>query len=154
MQKPPYAYKKEFLTRYTFLSYGRRSIERIVEFTPLSVKNLYNLGFGNLLPGGKVDDEVRSNNGDIIRVLSTVIHIIKDFTEERPEAKVIFTGSTTLRTALYQRILKTYFSSFSEGYIITALKEISGKPIETPFDPDSKEQYLAFFIKRKNYNFE
>ncbi len=60
----------------------------------------------DLLASGKIDDKANSNNGDIIKVLSTVILIIKDFTEENPEAKIAFSGSTKERTALYQRILK------------------------------------------------
>jgi hypothetical protein len=40
----------------------------------LDFTNLYNLGFGDLLPDGKIDDKVTSNNGDIIKVLSTVIY--------------------------------------------------------------------------------
>ncbi len=77
-----------------------------MEFTPLALKKIYNLGFEDLLASGKIDDKANSNNGDIIKVLSTVILIIKDFTEENPEAKIAFSGSPKERTALYQRILK------------------------------------------------
>jgi hypothetical protein len=50
-----------------------------VDFTPTSIKNLYSLSFGDLLPDGSIDDMADSNNGDILRVLSTVVQIIKDF---------------------------------------------------------------------------
>ncbi len=106
MNKASYLYRRELSTRYRFLSIGRKPIEKIVEFTPLALKNIYNLGFGDLLPNGEIDDKTNSNNSDIIKVLSTVINIIKDFTEENPELKIAFIGSTKERTALYQRILK------------------------------------------------
>ena len=87
MNREPYLYNKEFSTRYRFFSTGKKPVEKIVEFTPLAIENIYNLGFGDLLPDGSIDDKANSNNGDIIKVLSTVIYIIKDFTEENPKYK-------------------------------------------------------------------
>lgn len=150
MSKPPYVYSREVSTRYRFLSIGIISVEKIVEFTPLNLKNTYNISFGDLLDDGEIDDKVNSNNGDIIKVLSTVIHIIKDFTATKPEAKIGFMGSTKERTALYQRILKTYWVSFRKEFIITVLEGPAGNPKKSVFDPDYKETYLAFFVKRKS----
>jgi len=48
MSTEPYLYEREVSTRYRFLSIGRKPVEKIVEFTPLAVKNVYNLGFGDL----------------------------------------------------------------------------------------------------------
>ena len=149
MNKTPYLYNREVSTRYRFLSTGRRPVEKIVQFTPLDLKNIYNLGFGDLLADGEIDDKANSNNGDIIKVLSTVINIIKDFTEENPESKIAFRGSTKERTALYQRILKTYLDTFRKEFLITALEGPANSPRETAFDPGYKEPYLAFFVKRK-----
>jgi len=153
MSKPPYTFKKELSTRYSFLSTGKKSVEKIVMFTPLNLADIYNLGFGDVLSNGEIDDSAISNNGDIIKVLSTVIHIIKDFTEAKPVAKIAFKGSTKERTALYQRILKTYGESFSKEFLITALEGPSNKPAETIFDPWYKGFYLAFFEKEnRNFN--
>lgn len=149
MNKGSYLYSRQTFTRYRFLSSGKKPVEKIAVFTPLALKNMYNLGFGDLLPGGKIDDEANSNNGDIIKVLSTVIHIIKDFTEDNPESKIAFRGSTKERTALYQRIIKTYFESFKKDFLITALEGPADNPRETGFDVNYKEFYLAFFVKRK-----
>jgi len=99
MSSTPYPYNRKLSTRYTFISIGNRSIHKVVEFTPTSV-DLYNLGFGDLLPDGKVNDTINSNNGDIVKVLATVVQIIKDFTKEYPHVKVVFTGSTNERTML------------------------------------------------------
>lgn len=115
------------------------------------MKNIYNLGFSDSLADGKIDDKANSNNGDIIKVLSTVIHIIRDFTEANPEAKIAFKGSTKERTVVYQRIIKTYLNTFKKEFLITALQGPVSRPVETTFDPDYNEPYLAFFVKRKPY---
>jgi hypothetical protein len=61
------------------------------------VKNILNLGFGDLLPDGSVNDTSNSINGDIVKVLATIISIIEDFTTEYPDIKVVFAGSTVRR---------------------------------------------------------
>jgi len=96
------------------------------------------------LADGTIDDKANTNNGDIIKVLSTVIHIIKDFTKDKPESKIAFVGSTKERTALYQRILKTYFETFNKEFIITALQGPMDSPSETVFNPGHKGVYFAF----------
>lgn len=107
-----------------------------MEFTPLTIKGIYNLGFGDLQSDGNIDDKPNSNNGDIIKVLATVIYIIKDF-EGKP-------GSAKERTKLYQRIIKTYFNDFRKEFHITALEGPANNPKETVFDAACKEPYLAF----------
>ena len=150
MGQTPYSYNRLYATRYSFISAGKRPIMKIVEFTPTHIKNIFNLGFGDLRPNGKIDDKATSNNGDIVRVLSTAIHIIiiTDFTRNNPRVKIVFTGSTSERTALYQRILKTYCFSFIEEFKITALAESESGIEEVPFDHSYKGSYLAFFVKR------
>ncbi len=150
MTRPPYSYNKRLDTRYTFVSSGKRNIEKVVDFTSTSVKNLYNLGFGDLLEDGSVDDASNSNNGDIIRVLATVIHILKEFTNIHFHVKVVFTGSTEERTALYRRILKMYFSEFSKDFVISGLIMVGNEYREVIFDPKTEIEYLAFFVRRIN----
>lgn len=149
MRKTPYLYNKEEAARYRFTSRGRTNIEKIVEFVPLAVPGFYNLGFGDVIKEGVISDRTVSNNGDIIKVLSTVIHIIKDFTLEKPDVKISFMGSTALRTAVYQRILKPYYSDFRKDFRITAIQEIDGQLEEVIFDPSNSSKYIAFIIQRK-----
>ena len=112
MNNLPYNYEREVSTRYRFFSTGRRRVEKIVVFTPLVLKDIFNPGFGDVLRDGSIDDTANTNNGDIIKVLSTVIHIIKDFIDTYPGAKIVCKGSTKDRTMLYQRILKNISSTF------------------------------------------
>ena len=150
MGQDPYQYTRRLSFRYTFVSKGKTRIEKLVVFAPTPVKNIFNLGFGDLLDDGTIDDTANSNNGDLIKVLATVIQILKEFTREYPYAKVVFSGSTPARTALYRRILKAYYPTFSKEFIISALVEAPTGFCEVPFDHSAKEKYLAFFVQRIN----
>ncbi len=102
------------------------------------------MGFGDLLPDGKVSDKIVSNNGDVIKVMSTVIQILKDFTSLHPEIKVYFTGSSPERIVLYRRILKTYHNVYNKEFIISALIKNKNEYEEVLFDTGSREVYYAF----------
>ena len=90
MHQPSYEFSHNQAARYKFRSEGPRSIEKIVEFTPTTFKNIFNLAFGDLLPDGTIDDIAKSNNGDIAKVLSTVVKILDDFTSRYPRGDGIF----------------------------------------------------------------
>jgi hypothetical protein len=147
----PYFYDKHHPTRYTFISKGKNgAITKVVEFNATAVKNIVNLGFGDLRADGTIDDLANSNNSDITKVLATIIAIVEEFTGEYPNTTIVFTGSTTSRTRLYQRILKTYYQAFRRNFIITALYDNGNQNyMEVPFDPATDNKYVAFFIKRK-----
>lgn len=150
MSAPPYQYDRRNSTRYTFISKGRfGAVVKVVEFTPTSVKSIINLGFGDLLADGNVDDKANTNNNDIVKVIATVIEIVKDFISEFPDSKIVFTGSNAVRTAMYHRILRTYYKDFSVGFVITALEKEGSIYLEKPFDPTTENKYLAFFVKGK-----
>lgn len=148
MNYPPYPFTR-FADRYIFVSTGKADIPKIVEFSSLTIVNLYNLCFGDLLPDGVIDDMVNSNNGDLIRVLSTVIEIIVDFIDKHPKSKIVFTGSTSRRTVLYHRILKIYYADFNSQFKITAYVMKDGGLAEVEFDPIAKAEYFAFLIEKK-----
>jgi hypothetical protein len=143
----PYPYTREFAYQYTFVSQGKERIEKIVIFSSTPIPNLFNLGFGDLSEDGTIDDHIRSNNGDLVKVLSTVIHILKTFLHEHPKAKISFVGSTRNRMALYERILKTYYDKFSQEFTISALIQENGLYKEILFNPLSHFDYLFFYIK-------
>jgi hypothetical protein len=88
----------------------------VVDFTPSGIKNIVNIGFGDLMPDGSIDDKANSNNGDIVKVLATIVEILKHFTIQHPQAVIYFRGNTVERTKLYTRVLKTYYSVFSKEF--------------------------------------
>ncbi len=116
----------------------------------MGIKDTYNLALGDLLPDGTIDDKSNSNNGDIVKVLSTVIAILKEFTFVRPEANIVFTGSTDHRMKLYTRILRTYHSLFAKEFKIRAFIKVGNEYTEIDFDPYSNLEYLVFLIRRIN----
>jgi len=148
MHFPPYLYHSDCMTVYTFTSVGRQRIEKMVEFTNVGIENVFNLAFGDLLPNGTIDDTSNSNNGDLVKVLATVISVLKDFTEKNPTAYVAFTGSTDERTKLYKRILKSYYSAFSKDFKIMAYIRSETGYIEIEYDPEKKVDYEVFLVKR------
>ncbi|HWK03504.1 MAG TPA: hypothetical protein VNS58_07725 [Puia sp.] len=134
--------------RYTFVSTGRMRIIKAVDFTPLDIENIYNLGFGDLLPDGSLDVTVTSNNGDILKVLSTVVQITRDFTTRFPGVEIFFIGSTEERTKLYARILKMYYREFNKEFKISGLMKNPDSYTAIPFEARNAFTYFAFLIKK------
>jgi hypothetical protein len=64
MSHIPYPFEQIQPTRYRFFSLGKNRVEKIVDFVPYKIKNVMNLGFGDLLTDGTIDDRITSNNGD------------------------------------------------------------------------------------------
>jgi hypothetical protein len=148
MMQGSYPYKRLQSWRYGFVSDGKRKIQKIVDFIPIDKGNIVSLGFGDLLTDGSIDDKANSNNGDIIKVLATVVVILKDFTSLYPLSQVFFVGNTDERTKLYNRILKVYHAEFSKEFAILGALMIQGRIHYTPYEPESNKEYLAFIIKR------
>jgi len=148
MSGAPYKYNSVNGYRYNFISCGKKTIIKAVEFTPTSAKNIYNLGFGDRLTNGEIDDMANSNNGDIIKVFATVIDIVQDFTKRHPSFTILFLGSTHKRMALYNRILRTYYQSFSKEFIVIGLIEEKEGIKKVPFDPSNNLFYDAFLVTR------
>ena len=148
MYQSSYLFERPHITRYTFISVGRRRIEKVVDFTDLGMNNIFSLAFGDLREDGTVDDRANSNNGDIVKVLATVISILKDFTQNHPEVCVAFVGSTEERMKMYTRILKSYFSVFSKNFFISAFVRNGESYDEVPFDPKANLDYVVFLVKK------
>ncbi|MES2331530.1 MAG: hypothetical protein V4539_18135 [Bacteroidota bacterium] len=121
----------------------------MVQFKSTTYKNVVNLGFGDQLPDGRIDDKSVSNNGDTNKVIATVIQIAHDFTTQFPHLKIAFTGSTPGRNRMYNRVLKMYYKEFSKEFVITAFVEKRETMFEVDFDPDFSGNYLVFFVRRK-----
>jgi hypothetical protein len=109
---------------YIFESIGQNSsIFKVVIFSKIK-NNLYNLGFGDYDSQTKaIDDQIISDNGDMIKVLATVIDIALKFLSENPMIYVNIEGSSSLRTQLYQRILNRYYEDLIDSYEIYGFKD-------------------------------
>ena len=100
------------------------------------------------MPDDSIDDKANSNNGDLVKVLATVIEILRHFTMQYPDAEIYFEGSTEDRTALYARILKNYYSIYSKEFAIAGVIDAENTINIIPYEPSSERKFLAFLIKR------
>ena len=87
----------------------RRVIRKVVSFdwsiirlTPELEVGAYNLSLVDVLPNGRRSDSVRSNNGDLEKVLATTAGCVQRFFESYPDELVFFKGSDEARTRLYR----------------------------------------------------
>jgi hypothetical protein len=148
MKDKTYPYDQTQGSRYTFTSIGKKRIVKQVIFTPTGIRNIINMGFGDLMADGAIDDKANSNNGDIIRVLATIVEILMDFTSRYPNVQIFFAGSTQDRTRLYTRILKTYYSNFSKQFVINTIIQDGDGFIQVPFEPKASLKFIGFLIQR------
>jgi len=148
MKDKTYQYSRIQGTRYTFTSIGKKRIVKQVIYTPTGIRNIINMGFGDLMSDGTISDKVNSNNGDIVRVLATTVEILSDFTSMNPNTRIFFAGSTKQRTRLYTRILKTYYPNFSKQFSIRVLVAEDDAYSLLPFEPKADLEYSGFLIER------
>ena len=118
MSEKPYTIKQEESLIFSFTSVGPKGrIEKLVRYDKMS-SSLFNLTFGDRIGNSyDIDDESRSNNGDMIKVLSTVIETIDFFFEKHSGFSLQFQGSTESRTKLYIRIFKNHRYKYLDKYI-------------------------------------
>jgi hypothetical protein len=150
INSPYYPFTRPYASRYTFTSIGRKKIPKAVEFTYTNFRNIVNMGFGDLLEDGTIDDKANSNNGDIVRVLATTIQIFIDFTNRFPDVEIFITGSTQERTRLYTRILKTYQSNYDKEFAVKGIIKEGVDYVDIPFEPKADIRFIGFLIKKKS----
>jgi len=150
----PYKVNSITATQYQFESVGSKgTIKKGVEISPLELPGYYNFGFGDANKDGSIDDEAETNNGDLLKVFSTIIKIMTDFLRTHPSSTLYFSGSTQQRTDVYNIILRRNYAEFSNLFDITAITKINNRNAEIEYDPHSTGKYLAFLIRKKNDNF-
>jgi methyltransferase-like protein len=96
------------------------SILKIVIFT-LVAKNKWNLGFGDW-HNNDINDEVMTNNQDVVKVIGTVAKITYDFFETYPNAVVIIEPVDEKRKKLYNIVFKRHFDVIQSNFKIFGKK--------------------------------
>lgn len=148
MSVDPYKIIPRGGNKFDFESEGVHGfIRKRVEFSVIK-KNHYNVGFGDMDGDDFIDDTVVSNNGDLLRVFSTVIRVIEEFMLMYPAATLIFTGSTQQRNRIYRVILTRNFERYSKEFSIKAEYVINGYRVKCPFDPAETMAPKNFFISK------
>ena len=121
MKHPKYSYRSEdlFLV-YEFISEGSKGlIKKMVVYTETSTENVYNLGFGDYeeITNG-INDLIVTNNGDSLKVLATGASTVYAFTEKYPNAWILATGSTNVRTRLYRMGITNNLAEIKIDFIV------------------------------------
>jgi hypothetical protein len=143
MTNPTYQTQSVDENIYTFASIGKKGIIlKVVIFSKIR-DNVYNLGFGDYnFKNDSIDDKVKSKNGDMEKILATVISLMSDFFSKNPDCTIYLKGSNQLRTRLYQLAILKYYEEFSVFYeILGTLEEIT--------EPFQKNKNYESFLVRK-----
>lgn len=121
------------------------AITKVVRYREINVKGIYNLGFGDKEPvSGYINDLTITNNRDSQKVLATVARTLYLFTDHYPEAIVIASGSTAVRTRLYRMGITNNLTAIEQDFHILGLTE-------TDWEPFRKDvTYQAFSVRRKH----
>lgn len=121
MKHPKYNYRSESsLQVYEFISEGPKGlIKKLVIYTETTSENVYNLGFGDFDESTNgINDLSVTNNGDSLKVLATVASTVYAFTERHPDAWILATGSTSVRTRLYRMGITNNLAEIETDFII------------------------------------
>ena len=145
MNKKGYTFiqNEDFL--FSFVSQGNQGeILKVLVFQFFK-NNKYNVALLDLIPEtNEYSDEVNSNNGDITKVLTTVLQIIILFLEKNPETAVYLEGNSRKKQLLYNRIITNNFNILSSLVNITGIKDSEEEIFEIG------NQYEAFWVTLKN----
>jgi hypothetical protein len=149
MKQPKYLYKSEdtFLL-YEFTSEGPKGIvKKIVEYSATGTENVYNLAFGDFDYTTKaINDLTITNNGDSLKVLATVASTVYAFMEKHPNAWIVATGSTAVRTRLYRMGITNNLNEIAEDFVVYGFNS-QGEWEEFMIGED----YEAFLLTKKKY---
>lgn len=138
----PFRASEDYLFYYFESRSSGCTIPKIVEYEEIE-GGTYNLAFGDVDENGRLNDSVVSNNGDMHKVLATVVQTVMTFLEIHPSRHVYFSGNSPARNRLYRAILTRDIESWSEIFEVDGVSK--GERI-------TFRQYIdfeGFIIKRK-----
>ena len=130
---------------FEFTSVGPKGeIPKLVIYSAMPTKNLYNLAFGDKdLVTGEIDDLVVTDNKDSQKILATVASTVYAFMDKYPDALVTARGSTKARTRLYQIGISNNLEHISNDFLVFGEKDEKWLPFE------KNVAYDAFLIMHK-----
>jgi hypothetical protein len=121
MKKEGYEFISEKDLYYSFLSIGKKEIPKIVIFQIID-ENTYNLVLADFdFSTTKFSDTIVSNNGDLGKIMATVLKIILHFIDNHPDSRIILQGNTATKRQLYNRMLNNYYSELSAFIYVEVL---------------------------------
>jgi len=143
MNQPTYKIQVNEENTYSFISIGRKGlILKVVRFDEIE-PTIFNLGFGDFdFEKQTLSDSIVSDNGDMEKILATVVSILNDFLQNNPKFSVFIVGSTLSRTRLYQIAINRYYEDFKVYFDIFGYRN-------SEFDVFQKNVNYESFLVRK-----
>jgi hypothetical protein len=134
------------LLTFEFDSVGPKGIvTKVVRYTEINIKGFFNLGFGDKDPlSGYISDLTVTNNNDGQKVLATVARTLYLFTERYPQAVVLATGSTVVRTRLYRIGIANNLTAIEKDFVVLGLTDTDWERFRKNIT------YHAFSVRRKS----
>jgi hypothetical protein len=134
---------------YEFLSQGPNgTIKKVVQYQKIG-EDVYNLALGDWDEANqKINTNVRSNNDDRDKVLTTVASTVIDFIKYYPAATIFAQGITPGKTRLYQMGINSNWREISLLFDVQGFfKEKNSNGNWEPFE--QRKNYQAFALKAK-----
>lgn len=130
---------------FRFLSVGKRGVfEKVVVFSHIENK-FYNLALLDRDPLTQdYSDRTISDNGDMPEILATVLSIMIEFLDKRPECSIYLTGNSASRTRLYQIAINKILPDIGSEIFVYGL--LNSNWIE--FEPN--KTFEGFLVSKKN----
>lgn len=133
---------------FEFTSEGPKGeFKKIVQFSQTNNPNIYNLGFGDKLKNGEIDDQIRNNNQDRNKILSTIAATVYEFTSKYPDKAVFFAGSSAERTRLYRMAITMNLDELNTDFELFGVNNNEQESVVEVFRIG--ENYDGFLVKRK-----
>jgi hypothetical protein len=129
---------------YEFLSSGPKgTIKKVVQYILIG-GGVYNLAFGDWDERTQsIRDDVRTNNEDRDKVLTTVAFTVFDFMKYHPSAIILAEGSTPARTRLYQMGISDNWAEIEQLFDVQGYYNEYWEPFR------KGRNYKAFSLKTK-----
>ena len=159
MNAERYSTVRESNAAYRFHSKGPKGkIELRVYFQKADLgeaPRLYNLAFGTWNADLQtIDDAVELRNGDMDKILATVVYSAFDFLTRNPSVYIFAQGSTAARTRKYQMGIARFLGDVPSGFEILGL--VKDRAPESGNASQNWEKfrigtkYMAFLLYKSN----
>lgn len=133
---------------FEFTSEGPNGVfKKVVQFSQTSDPDIYNLGFGDKLENGDINDHIRNNNQDRNKILATIAATVYEFTSKYPDKAVFFAGSTAERTRLYRMAITMNLEELNADFELFGVNINERESVVEVFRIG--ENYDGFLVKRK-----
>lgn len=146
MNYPNYSFfSNQNSNEFFFESIGSKGlIMKVIAFQETDIENIYNLALADVNPEtGEIDDKIVSDNGDMMKILATIFHIIKHFIDYHPNYQIYFTSDSLTRNRLYRMAINNAYSELNADF------ELFGFLNNQPEPFISNKPYHAFLLKKR-----